>query len=69
MMPWGTLRPGLLADLGLDSAAELAETIGYADVASIERALAGEPPADELMTALLRHYLTTPPLYFVRGAA
>jgi hypothetical protein len=65
-MPWGNLRPGLLADLGFTAAADLAQTIHYADVASMQRALDGtEPPPDELMSALLRHYLTVPALYFV----
>lgn len=68
-MPWATLRPGLLADLGFDNVATLAETIDYDDVQTVERALAGETPTDEFMTALLRHYLNTPPLYFVRSAA
>ncbi len=69
MLNWGTLRPGLLADLGFTSAQELADTIGFVNVDDIERALAGEPPTDELMSALLRHYLTTPLLYFVTSTA
>lgn len=65
-MPWGTLRRGLLADLGFTSAEELAERIGFADVEHIARALDGtEPPRDDLMTALMRSYITTPALYFV----
>ena len=64
-MPWGTLRAGLLEDLGFESAADMARTIGYDDVPELERALAGEAPSDELMSALLRHYLSIPPLYFV----
>lgn len=66
MTPWGTLRPGLLTDLGFDAPASLAAAIGYSDAGEVTRALGGEPVSDDLMSALLRHYLSTPPLYFVR---
>ena len=69
MMPWGTLRPGLLQDLGFTTPAELAAAIDYTDAAHVGRALAGETPRDDFMAALLRYYITTPPLYFVSGAA
>lgn len=66
---WGTLRSGLLEDLGLSSAAELAEDIGYLDVDAVQNALDGEPPDDAFMSALLRYYLNTPPMYFVTPPA
>lgn len=62
---WGTLRPDLLEDLGLRSAADLAAHIRYDNVPAAQRALNGEPPDDAFMSALLRYYLTTPPMYFL----
>lgn len=68
--PWGNLRPGLLADLGYATPEALAEAINYPDVDRLRAALAGtEPASNELMSALLRHYLIVPPLYFVTGRA
>lgn len=63
---WGLIRDGLLADLGLPTPEALAHEIGYTDVAHLTRALQRTiPPNDDLMAALLRHYLTVPSLYFV----
>lgn len=67
-MPWGHLRSNLLADLGFTSPDDLAAAINFDDVEHVAAALNGSEPRDELMTALLRHYITTPVLYFVDSA-
>lgn len=68
-MDWGPIRQGLLTDLDIPDAEALAAKIGYSDVAHLRAALARTTrPSDELMAALLRHYLTVPSLYFVEPA-
>lgn len=69
-MSWGLLREGLLSDLALDSAEALATKIDYHDTEHLAAALAREtPPSDDLMAALLRHYLTVPSLYFAESGS
>jgi hypothetical protein len=66
-MPWGTLRSGLLKDLGFASANELAAAIHFDDIEKVSAALNGSIPDDDFMVALLRRYMATPPLYFVES--
>lgn len=63
---WPLLRAGLLDDLDAPTAADLAQTIGYPDVGHLDGALRrAVPPSDDLMAALLRHWLVLPALYFI----
>lgn len=66
---WNNLRPGLLEDLEFTSAEDMAAFIEFDDAGHLAAALAGNvPPSDDLMSALLRHYIATPPMYFIESA-